>query len=100
MSKIGTDKAKKNERLRLSGTARLIRSFRLGRHITQKQLAFNLNIRENYLWQIENGQKLPSVTIILRFASIFQISPTFVKRVWLEDYVSLVEQHVKRNLEL
>jgi DNA-binding XRE family transcriptional regulator len=68
--------------------------------MTQAHLARALNVSENYLYMVENAQKFPSLSFILRFGIMFSINPRLLKVYWLNDYISWVRERVKKKIGL
>ena len=48
-----------------------IRFLRQNRHWSQEDLAFNANINKNYICDLENGRRNPSLEILERIAVAF-----------------------------
>jgi transcriptional regulator with XRE-family HTH domain len=67
--------AENGDLLMLSEALRLIRVFH---DVKQNELARRLEISNSYLSEIENGNKVPSVEIIGKYASEFQIPPSSI----------------------
>ena len=51
-----------------------IKNLRLLFNFTQKELADKLNIRQNTYCQYENGQRQPSIEILIKLSEIFDTS--------------------------
>ena len=51
-----------------------IRFLRQNRHWSQEDLAFNANVNKNYICDLENGRRNPSLEILERIAVAFNIS--------------------------
>ena len=51
-----------------------IRFLRQNRHWSQEDLALNANINKNYICDLENGRRNPSLEILERIAVAFNIS--------------------------
>ena len=51
-----------------------IRFLRQQRHWSQEDLAFNANINKNYISDLENGRRNPSLEILERIAIALNIS--------------------------
>ena len=51
-----------------------IRFLRQKRHWSQEDLALNANINKNYISDLENGRRNPSLDILERIAVAFNIS--------------------------
>ena len=60
----------------------LIRELRKEKNISQEKLAEAIDSHQVYISEIENGDKLPSLTIIYKIAQAFGLTLTeFVRRV-------------------
>jgi transcriptional regulator with XRE-family HTH domain len=51
-----------------------IRDCRKDRKLTQQELAKQVNVTLNYICLIENGHKKPSLELLDRIASVFEIN--------------------------
>ena len=51
-----------------------IRFLRQNRHWSQEDLALNANINKNYICDLENGRRNPSLEILERIAVAFNIT--------------------------
>ena len=51
-----------------------IRFLRQTRHWSQEDLALNANVNKNYICDLENGRRNPSLEILERIAVAFNIS--------------------------
>ena len=56
----------------------VIKSARLGKHLTQKQLAERLSITPHYLMSIENKQQIPSSDLLFRIIRELEISADMI----------------------
>jgi len=52
-----------------------IRFLREGCSMTQEDLANKLGLSRNYINQVENGRKIPSVQTIFKIAGFFKVNP-------------------------
>ena len=56
----------------------ILRELRTSRHLTQKQLAEYLHIRQNTYSQYENGQRQLPIDILIRLALYFHTSTDYI----------------------
>jgi transcriptional regulator with XRE-family HTH domain len=73
---------------------------RTGHHLSQTDLAKRLQISPNYLYMIEAGIRLPSISVLQRFSVAFEMNLQFLKQYYLNDYLTQVEIKIKRKLEI
>ncbi|MDO4262130.1 MAG: helix-turn-helix transcriptional regulator [Eubacteriales bacterium] len=64
-----------NDRLEVG---RRIREFRVGRHMTQAQLAESLDVSTNFISEIETGKKGISLDTLTRLCTQYQLSADYV----------------------
>lgn len=57
-----------------------LKSLRLGRLLTQKELAGLLNVSQNAIYNWENGNREPNKEMIEKIASLFGVSPAYLMR--------------------
>ena len=62
----------------IAAFGRRLQALRKAQHLTQVQLAMNLNISTQHLSNIEIGQKRPSIELMVCMASYFQVSLDFL----------------------
>lgn len=55
-----------------------LRELRKARHITQLQLAMELNLTQNTISRYENGEREPGITELIRFADYFHVSVDYL----------------------
>lgn len=55
-----------------------LRELRKSRHITQLQLAMELNLTQNTISRYENGEREPGITELIRFADYFHVSVDYL----------------------
>jgi len=55
---------------------RALKRWREKRGLTQEQLAHDAGITTSYANQVENGKKVPTLTVILRLSRALNIAPT------------------------
>lgn len=55
--------------------------------MTQRELASKLEISNTYLWDIENGHRLPPTKLIKKFEEYLQIDMKEVDKFELEDFL-------------
>jgi transcriptional regulator with XRE-family HTH domain len=63
-----------------------------GRKYTQKDFADQLELSENFIWQIEKGERIPSDRTIADICRVFGVD-----RVWLVDGIGEPFKPVDRN---
>lgn len=66
--------------------AETIRELRRRKGVSQEKLADAIDSHQVYISEIENGRKLPSLTVLLRMASFFGLR--------LSELVALVEERL------
>ena len=66
-----------------------------GRKITQQEFADRLGVSQNFIWQIEKGERIPSDRTIADICREFNVN-----RVWLETGVGEPFKPIDRNLEI
>lgn len=64
--------------LKLSEMGERIREVRKQQNLTRSQLALYTNISPHYLYEIEKGNKAPSVTILYRIAKVLGVSTDYL----------------------
>ena len=62
----------------MTGFGRRLRTLRKAQHLTQVQLAMELNISTQHLSNMEIGQKRPSIELMACTASYFRVSLDFL----------------------
>jgi transcriptional regulator with XRE-family HTH domain len=55
-----------------------LRLLRVFNDIKSKEMALSLDISPSYLSEIENGKKVPSLTLINKYAKIFETTPSSI----------------------
>lgn len=60
--------------------AKQLAEFRLTRALTQKDLAAKLGVTINYLSLLENGQRSPSLAMLLRMGKVLKFSIVLVPK--------------------
>lgn len=68
--------------------AQTIKELRKERHMSQEKLADAIDSHQVYLSEIENGKKIPSLTILLNLAKCFDMS--------LTELVKLIEEKLDK----
>jgi transcriptional regulator with XRE-family HTH domain len=80
--------------------ARLIRTIRITHNLSQQDLAEKLGVTRNHISYLESGQRLPSLKFLSTLADEFDYNIFWLKRVWVADKVSQMEENLKRLAEL
>lgn len=76
--------------------ARIIRQLRITHNLSQQGLADLLGCTRNHISYLENGQRLPSLKFLNRISDEFDYNIFWLKRVWVADKLSQMEEDLKR----
>lgn len=76
-----------------------LKSLRLGRLLTQKELAGLLNVSQNAIYNWENGNREPNKEMIEKIASLFGVSPAYLMR-WENERTVFIADNLKKIMEL
>jgi len=58
------------------------KEFRKDRGMTQKELALIVGVKDNYIWMIENGRRVPSLNLCFKIGDVFGASKGWVHSMW------------------
>jgi len=53
----------------------MLKEMRLGRHLTQKELAESVNVNGSYIARLERNERRPSRKVVMNLAKAMQLSP-------------------------
>ncbi len=76
-----------------------LKSLRLGRLLTQKELAGLLNVSQNAIYNWENGNREPNKEMIEKIASLFGVSPAYLMG-WENERTVFIADNLKKIMEL
>ena len=76
-----------------------LKSLRLGRLLTQKELAGLLNVSQNAIYNWENGNREPNKEMIEKIASLFDVSPAYLMG-WENERTVFIADNLKKIMEL
>lgn len=76
-----------------------LKSLRLGRLLTQKELAGLLNVSQNAIYNWENGNREPNKKMIEKIASLFGVSPAYLMG-WENERTVFIADNLKKIMEL
>lgn len=76
-----------------------LKSLRLGRLLTQKELARLLNVSQNAIYNWENGNREPNKEMIEKIASLFDVSPAYLMG-WENERTVFIADNLKKIMEL
>lgn len=76
-----------------------LKSLRLGRLLTQKELAGLLNVSQNAIYNWENGNREPNKEMIEKIASLFGVSPAYLMG-WENECTVFIADNLKKIMEL
>ena len=76
-----------------------LKSLRLGRLLTQKELAGLLNVSQNAIYNWENGNREPNKEMIEKIASLFDVSPADLMG-WENERTVFIADNLKKIMEL
>lgn len=72
-----------------------IKKIRKDRKLTQKAFAEQLKMSENYIWQIEKGDREPSLKVLRLICSIYNVD-----EIWLQTGTGNMDEPKTRREEL
>lgn len=70
-----------------TAVAQVFRDLRQAKGISQEMLAEAINSHQVYISEIENGKKVPSLSVIYKTAKFFDLS--------LSQFAALIEDNIK-----
>lgn len=76
-----------------------LKSLRLERLLTQKELAGLLNVSQNAIYNWENGNREPNKEMIEKIASLFGVSPAYLMG-WENERTVFIADNLKKIMEL
>lgn len=76
-----------------------LKSLRLGRLLTQRELAGLLNVSQNAIYNWENGNREPNKEMIEKIASLFDVSPAYLMG-WENERTVFIADNLKKIMEL
>jgi len=79
--------------------SRLLVEIRTGRHLIRRQMAAKLDCSPNYVYMIESGLRLPSLSITLKLET-FGYNPLWLKSLWVRDYMTYQKSRILNKLDL